>query len=51
MSVKWWIESSVICDLERLIMKIHHIGYLVKNIYEALNEFERIGYTIEQDVI
>lgn len=51
MSVKWWIESSVICDLERLIMKIHHIGYLVKNINEAINEFERIGYIIEQDVI
>ena len=32
-------------------MKIHHIGYLVKNINEALIEFERIGYTIEQDVI
>lgn len=27
-------------------MKIHHIGYIVKNINKALNEFEALGYTI-----
>lgn len=32
-------------------MKIHHIGYLVININEALKEFEKIGYILEQDVV
>lgn len=32
-------------------MKIHHIGYLVENIYASLEEFERMGAERESDLI
>lgn len=33
------------------MIKVHHIGYLVKNIKEAILEFRRMGYLIEQDLM
>ena len=33
-------------------MKIHHIGYAVKNIQDSLNEFKKLGYkTIENKIV
>ena len=33
-------------------MKIHHIGYAVKNIEDSLNEFKKLGYkTIENKIV
>lgn len=32
-------------------MKIHHIGYLVKDIAKAVNKFEKLGYICNQDVV
>ena len=32
-------------------MKIHHIGYLVKNIEKAAKEFISLGYAVEKDVM
>lgn len=32
-------------------MKIHHIGYLCKNIEKTVNEFIKLGYSIKQDTI
>lgn len=32
-------------------MKVHHIGYLVKNIEKAKKQFQNIGYQIEQDTV
>ncbi len=32
-------------------MKIHHIGYLVKNIDVALREFLDLGYQLEQEIV
>lgn len=32
-------------------LKVHHIGYLVKKINAAVTEFERLGYTIQQDIV
>lgn len=31
-------------------LKVHHIGYLVKKIGAAVNEFEHLGYTLIQDI-
>lgn len=31
-------------------MKIHHIGYMVKNIKKSTAAFIRLGYDIEQDI-
>ena len=31
-------------------MKIHHIGYLVDNIENAINEFERLGFSLIDEV-
>lgn len=31
-------------------LKIHHIGYLVKNIDKTINSFENLGYKIEESV-
>lgn len=31
-------------------MKIHHIGYLVKKIEKAKTEFERLGFSVENDI-
>lgn len=31
-------------------MKIHHIGYLVKDISKSLNHFLLLGYKIEKDI-
>ena len=32
-------------------MRIHHIGYLVKRIDDAVTEFEKLGYEIETPVL
>lgn len=32
-------------------MKIHHVGYLVKNIEKSINLFEVMGYTVEQKTV
>ena len=32
-------------------LTIHHIGYLVKKINQAIDEFERLGYTAVSDTI
>lgn len=32
-------------------LKIHHIGYLVKKINEAMAAFKLLGYTIQKDII
>ena len=33
-------------------MKIHHIGYAVKNIEDSINEFKKLGYiTIENKIV
>ena len=32
-------------------MKIHHIGYLVKNMKKSLEEFLKLGYLVEGDII
>lgn len=32
-------------------MRIHHIGYLVKNIEKAINVFNIIGYIIEKETV
>lgn len=32
-------------------MKLHHIGYLVSNIKEAMQEFYRLGYELNQDIM
>lgn len=32
-------------------MKIHHIGYLVKRMKEAILEFEKLGFVITKNVI
>lgn len=29
-------------------MKIHHVGYLVKNIRRAIQEFEKLGFSVEK---
>lgn len=29
-------------------MRIHHIGYLVKNIHPAIEEFKKLGYSLEE---
>ena len=34
-----------------LHLTIHHIGYLVKKINKAVNEFERLGYSAVSDII
>lgn len=31
-------------------MKIHHIGYLIKNIEDAVKEFENLGYKIYSEI-
>ena len=33
------------------VLKIHHIGYLVKKIEKAQKTFEALGYCMEQDII
>ena len=33
------------------MMKIHHIGYLVKNIEKSIREFECLGYSIQQNIM
>ena len=32
-------------------MKIHHIGYLVKNIKLAIDEFIALGYKVQNDIV
>ena len=32
-------------------MKIHHIGYLVKNIEKAVKQFENLGFLSEGDIV
>lgn len=32
-------------------MKIHHVGYLVKNIEKAKTKFEKLGFEVEGDVV
>ena len=32
-------------------MRIHHIGYLVKKIDKAIEEFERLGYVVEKETV
>lgn len=32
-------------------MRVHHIGYLVKEINKAKVDFERLGYTLSSDII
>lgn len=32
-------------------MKIHHIGYLVKDIAKAVNEFSKLGFVQETEII
>lgn len=32
-------------------LKLHHIGYLVKKIYEAVTQFKHLGYIIQKDII
>lgn len=32
-------------------LKVHHIGYLVKKINEAVTQFRQLGYVLRQDVI
>ena len=34
-----------------LHLTIHHIGYLVKKINKAVNDFERLGYSAVSDII
>lgn len=31
-------------------LKIHHIGYLVKNIANASEDFEKLGYSIIKNI-
>jgi len=33
------------------MLKVHHIGYLVKNIDKSISEFEKLGYEIKQNTI
>lgn len=32
-------------------MKIHHIGYLVKDIKKSVEQFQELGYSIEIDIL
>ncbi len=32
-------------------MKVHHIGYLVKDINKSISIFQSLGYSIEKDII
>lgn len=32
-------------------LKVHHIGYLVKNIHNAISEFQILGYNLTKDII
>ncbi len=32
-------------------LKIHHIGYLVKKMNQAIQTFEALGYRVEQDTV
>ena len=32
-------------------MKIHHVGYLVKNIKNGIKQFEQLGFSAEGDIV
>lgn len=32
-------------------MKVHHIGYLVRNIEKSMRAFEAIGYTVKKETV
>jgi methylmalonyl-CoA/ethylmalonyl-CoA epimerase len=36
--------------MESTIKNVHHIGYLVKNITDAVEAFKMLGYSIETDI-
>lgn len=38
-------------EITMIHLTIHHIGYLVKKINPAINEFNRLGYTLVSDTI
>ena len=33
------------------LVKVHHIGYLVKSIKRSIEKFEKLGYKIETEII
>ncbi len=44
---RWWILSSVSFSKDRA-MKIHHVGYLAKNIGKTEKKFLELGYVVEK---
>ena len=41
--------DSIISVKDEIIMKIHHVGYLVRKMDRALDKFQELGYTLEEE--